>query len=177
MVFRAFSWSNRNKRKPTTPPPSYSGFCLIASPEVIVIIPLRYICCRRCGTVFCVCQSCWRGQAYCCDFCRITAKRALHREAQRRYRQTLKGKIAHCKAEQRRRIKKTLKSVDDPSSTPPGDSVIPFDSCPAPPLIPAPSVSAQQPRCHFCGVLGQIVPRFPARGYGRARRTQLNLHM
>ncbi len=47
--------------------------------------------CRHCQRGFCVCRCCWRGQAYCCNACRLSAGRASHREAQRRYRQTEKG--------------------------------------------------------------------------------------
>ena len=53
---------------------------------------LIQIRCRCCGTVFSVCRCCWRGQAYCCDECRIAKKRQNHSEVQRRYRQTAKGK-------------------------------------------------------------------------------------
>lgn len=61
------------------------------------------VVCRECGTGFGICRSCWRGQVYCSRACREAGKRRLHRQAQRRYRQTEKGKAAHREAERRRR--------------------------------------------------------------------------
>jgi hypothetical protein len=65
--------------------------------------------------------SCWRGQAYCCVKCRLAGRRNHHREAQRKYRQSEKGKKAHCEAENRRRHsqnQKKEKNMDDATSTP-----------------------------------------------------------
>lgn len=59
--------------------------------------------CRECGAGFGICRSCWRGQVYCSRVCRDAGKRRLHRQAQRRYRQTETGKAAHREAERRRR--------------------------------------------------------------------------
>jgi hypothetical protein len=59
--------------------------------------------CGRCGLVFLVCRRCWRGQIYCSEECRIEGMRKNHREAERRYRQTDKGKKAHREGENRRR--------------------------------------------------------------------------
>jgi len=75
--------SNRGSRKETA--------------EAITVV------CRECGTGFGICRSCWRGQVYCSRACREAGKRRLHRQAQRRYRQTEKGKAAHREAERRRR--------------------------------------------------------------------------
>ena len=50
------------------------------------------ITCRWCDFSFFLCRSCWRGHAYCCDACRTAGKLQNRREAQRRYRQTEKGK-------------------------------------------------------------------------------------
>ena len=79
------------------------------------------VVCQCCCTHFSICQSCWRGQAYCSDACRLSARRASHRKAQQRYRQTEKGKRAHRLAENRRRHAQRAdqKNMDDPSSTPP----------------------------------------------------------
>jgi len=76
--------------------------------------------CRWCDLAFCICRRCFRGQAYCCDECQLFSRRKKHREAQRRYRQTEKGKKAHREAENRRRhglSQKNQKNMDDPSST------------------------------------------------------------
>lgn len=138
------------------------------------MVLLREVQCRWCGKVFCVCQSCWRGQAYCCDACRRAAKGNAHREAQRKYRTTEKGKKAHREAENRRRMglsKKNKKSVDDTAST---------LQCTASTITKCAKASAmdhplewgatpllRMGRCHFCGSAGVIVDRFSRRGYGR----------
>ena len=123
--------------------------------------------CRWCNAGFCVCRRCWRGQAYCSNECRKAAKRKSHREAQRRYRQTEKGKKAHRLAENRRRKrKKRLRrnNMDDACSTSP------------------PAMGYRTPhkekkvtfhshllnQCHFCGRIGEIVPQFPRRAYGKS---------
>jgi len=134
---------------------------------------LREVQCRWCGKVFCVCQSCWRGQAYCSDGCRRAAKRNAHREAQRKYRKTEKGKKAHREAENRHRMglsKKNKKSVDDASSTLHSSAgkiqrcaelsetdQLEWGATPLP----------RMGRCHFCGSPGIIVDRFVRRGYGK----------
>ena len=59
--------------------------------------------CGRGGLVFLVCRRCWRGQIYCSEEFRAEGMRKNHREAERRYRQTDKGKKAHREGENRRR--------------------------------------------------------------------------
>ena len=150
-----------------------NSFVLIHTPVVcktgdLPILLLRQIHCAWCHFVFYVCRSCWRGQCYCCDLCRLAAKRKSHREAQQRYRQTLKGKKAHREAENRRRhalSQKNQKNMDDASSTrlPPWCMEL-FRSF-RKRLFSEQSI----PRCHFCSAAGLIVDVFPRRGYGQAR--------
>ena len=121
--------------------------------------------CRWCNIGFCVCRCCWRGQAYCSDVCRNAARRASHRKAQQRYRQTEKGKKSHRLAENRRRHRKNKplsKKMDDATTRTPFDwamvalrkeNLVGF--CPD-----------LKSRCHFCGRMGVIVSHFPRRGYG-----------
>ena len=125
--------------------------------------------CHWCDLFFCICRSCWRGQAYCSDECRIAGKLKKHGEAQRRYRQTLKGKKAHCEAENRRRYrlnKKSQKKMDDASTT-----VLPV-WCMTLILyawlvvLHARTCFDKTGCCHFCGASGAIVDKFPRRGYG-----------
>jgi len=134
--------------------------------SILYLIQIR---CRWCGALFCVCRRCWRGQAYCSDECRIAKKRQNHREAERQYRQTPKGKKAHREAENRRRYrlsKKIRKNMDDTSAT-----VLPL-WCMALLLsarivvLHARAWLDKTGRCHFCGSSGQIVDEFPRRGYG-----------
>lgn len=129
------------------------------------ILKLISVICRWCNIGFCVCQCCWRGQAYCSDTCRRDGYRKSHRKAQQRYRQTEKGKKAHRLAENRRRYRKTSpasKNMDDDTSNHPLNVQIRkareenlaklhrnFIKC-----------------CHFCGRLGEIVSKFARRRYG-----------
>ena len=116
---------------------------------------LKIIRCRCCSQIFHVCQSCWRGQAYCCDGCRLAAQRMIHRRAQKKYRQTEKGKEAHREWERMRRMRNYKKTVDDAGSTPDID----HDKLP----VNSPFTTGC---CHFCGKTGMIVDHFPRRGYG-----------
>jgi len=123
------------------------------------------VVCRCCYTPFYVCQSCWRGQAYCSDTCRLSASRASHRKAQQRYRQTEKGKRAHRLSEnhRRHRQKADQKNMDDPSSTP-ALSVYKMASKNKTEV----SLPAANPHfCHFCGRPGVVVEKFPRRHYGK----------
>jgi len=121
--------------------------------------------CRWCHLFFCICRRCFRGQAYCSDECRIAGKRRAHRESQRRYRQSPKGKKAHREAENRRRYglsQKSQKKMDDGTST--GLS----RGC----KVLSASVQSillglgRTGHCHSCGSWGVIVNQFPRRGYG-----------
>ena len=136
-----------------------------------VFLYLIQIRCRCCGIVFSVCRCCWRGQAYCCDECRVAGTQKNHREAQKRYRRTAEGKKAHREAENRRRYglsKKNQKNMDDVSST-----VLPTWCMP---ILLYLQIVIRDARawfdkagcCHFCGACGKIVDEFPRRGYGGA---------
>jgi len=117
------------------------------------IILLKAVSCRRCDRTFYICQSCWRGQAYCCNACRQTSQREAHRFAQKKYRQTAKGREAHRQAERRRRMHDPEKNVADTSSTPAIEhDILPQDH---PFIVPC---------CHFCGEKGVVVVHFPRRG-------------
>ena len=126
---------------------------------------LLLIQCRWCNFYFCICRSCFRGQAYCCHACRFAGTLKNKREAQRRYRQSEKGKKNHREAENRRRhglSKKNKKNMDDASST----------------ALPAWCIVLllwgqnrffsfkTVAHCRFCKVSGHIVQQFPRRGYG-----------
>jgi len=146
--------------------------CLQGS-EAIFILLLIEVCCRWCKASFCVCQRCWRGQVYCSEECRRSGRRRIHREAQKRYRQTSKGKKAHCQAENRRRhgwSKKNGKKMDDPSSRRLTGCAIGLLEESSLRLVYACFVLARaragfdrSRRCHFCGCQGQVVDRFPRR--------------
>jgi hypothetical protein len=140
--------------------------CKIGDLPILLLLQIR---CGWCHLIFYLCRSCWRGHRYCSDPCRLAAKRKQRCEAQRRYRQTAKGKKTHCEDENRRRhglskkkVKKNMKNMDDASSTrlpawckwlllAIGKRILPVQT---------------KTCCHFCGSCGQIVDEFPRRGYG-----------
>lgn len=131
---------------------------------------LRQIRCGWCGRLFCVCWSCWRGQSYCSAECRIAGRRRAHREAQRRYRQTHRGRCAHREAECRRRKRLAKKIVDDRGST----SISTGCKIPSAGSLSIIQVGDfhgkagldKEEHCYFCGASGRIVDKFPRRGYG-----------
>ena len=129
------------------------------------------VCCRWCGVRFCVCQRCWRGQAYCCEGCQRLGRRRVHREAQRRYRQTPKGKKAHRQGENRRRhglSKRDEKKMDDSSSKGLPWRVIGLLVYARLLMVHARAGFDKSGRCHFCGCRGRVVDRFPRRGWNRS---------
>ncbi len=163
--FGLYGRAAANIRKLQATLPSYCTFRLIARPEACLALLLLFIQCRWCNLGFCLCRSCWRGQAYCCDQCRQAAKLKNQREAQRKYRQTEKGKKAHREAENRRRHSQNQnkqKNMDDATSTPRRSWTMAF--------IVRVKINIlhmnRGPKCHFCGVSGRIVSAFSRRGYG-----------
>lgn len=147
-----------------------TGDIFIKDETVVLLLEIQ---CRWCGKIFCICQSCWRGHAYCSDGCRSVSKRKAHQEAQKRYRKTEKGEKAHREAENRRRMglsKKIKKIVDDRGSTlhrsySKIETSTSFGDKEQ--IGSAGSSSIRFGRCHFCGSFGVIVERFPRRGYGK----------
>ncbi len=130
--------------------------------EIVLLIRIE---CRRCAQIFNVCRSCWRGQAYCCQKCRLTAQKEAHRKAQKKYRQTLKGKETHRLQERNRRLRQSKKNMDDATTNP--DTI--HDN-----VLSKPADTGSY--CHFCGKIGHIVDVFPWREYaGRTVRTDLIL--
>ncbi len=130
------------------------------------ILLLVEVSCRWCGADFCVCQRCWRGQAYCSEKCRRSGRWRVHREAQRRYRQTPKGKKAHCQAENRRRhglSQRNEKKMDDPSSKVLPSWVIGLLVYSRFLIVHARAWFDSGGRCHFCGCKGRVVDRFARR--------------
>lgn len=167
---RAFKKSFANSRKPKNKCPSFvlylPAVCKAGGISILLLIPIH---CRWCSLDFYICRPCFRGQAYCSDGCRIEGRLKNRRKAQRKYRGTLKGKKAHCEAENRRRhgwSKKNQKNMDDPTTT-----VLPawcinlliFTQLL---ILRARAWFDRTGRCHFCGSWGQIVEEFPRRGYG-----------
>ena len=114
--------------------------------------------CKRCGNIFHVCKSCWRGQAYCSDACRTAAKSEAHRKNQQKYSSTKNGKqVRALAASRRRRLSHSKKNVADTPSTPVSDHV----------KRNYQGSTTLLPHCLFCGKTGSIVDHFSRCGYGR----------
>jgi len=142
------------------------------------VVLLLQIECRWCGRVFCICRCCWRGQRYCSAECRSAAKRKAHRETQRRYRKTEKGKKAHREAENRRRMGFTQKNEEilDDTATTLQHSCLTIGSAGLKKhdeWVGAPWLRIG--RCHVCGSWGVIVDRFPRRGYGKGNDRHVHI--
>lgn len=119
------------------------------------------ITCRWCGQSFFVCRSCWRGQAYCAEACKVFGYRRNRQQRQRRYRNTSKGRKTHRENENKRRQRKKQKNP------PPGKKMGDATSNLLPPLISCPQkFYSDTPCCRFCGKTGLIAARFPRRRYG-----------
>ena len=129
------------------------------------MVLLQKIMCRCCEVSFHVCRSCYRGQVYCGEACRMAGYLRNHREAQRQYRETDKGKYSHLEAERRRRKKSSPKS-----------SVIMkvLQTCAGLAktiqllLAGSKGTEGSAAHCEICGIGGASVNAFPGRGYGRA---------
>jgi hypothetical protein len=118
-----------------------------------------------------MCRRCWRGQVYCCDWCRLYGKRKKKSRAQRKYRRTKKGILNHREAENRRRHRFSKKDpapekkLDDAASTvlPAWCKVFLVD------MLNRIFQMFVPVFCHFCGKLGQVVEAFARRGYGNGK--------
>lgn len=115
---------------------------------------------------------------YCSVECCNAAQKQAHRESQKKYRKTEKGKKAHRLAEKRRRMglsKKNKKTVDDEGTT--------FKEGPI--IMGLAAIHNNQEKldyagngllkvghCDFCGCPGVIVDSFPRRGYRKREYTK-----
>lgn len=130
------------------------------------VVFLKAIECRLCGQLFFICQSCWRGHAYCSDTCRNISCLNAKRKRQQKYRRTPKGRKNHRQAERRRRMRHSKKTVGDAGSN--------FTSR----VISSPqNLSLSIPCCHFCGAKGVLVDQFPRRRYGSRRSILSDNHI
>lgn len=142
------------------------------------LAPPRMFGCTRCQTQVFICSDCDRGQIYCGTACSRTARAQHHREADRRYQQSRKGRFTHAaRARRYRRRQKAAHNVTDQGS--PG--VGPDGSLPAGPAVlpeqrprtPPPATTAACFRCSFCGAPTSDGVR---RGFLRRRPVSLTHH-
>ena len=104
----------------------------------------RTVRCRGagCGTVFSLCGSCYRGQAYCGASCRATAQRRQRRQANARHQRSPEGRLDHRDRQRAYRARRRLRRVTDtPSPRPPRSTTI----------APAVRHAALRPVCIVCG--------------------------
>ena len=75
-----------------------------------------------CTTVFHICRSCYRGQAYCGDTCRKPAKVQQHRKANKKYQDSWAGRLDHRDRQEAYRKRCYLRFVTDVASPRPDRS-------------------------------------------------------
>lgn len=116
---------------------------------------LNKILCRCCGQYFFICQSCWRGHAYCSDSCKKLGYKRCRQKRQDKYRKTIKGKKTRRRAERRRSLQQSSKKSGDATSNIISSMITSHQN-----------QSSCEPCCHFCGKKGVVVGQFPCRKYG-----------
>ena len=86
--------------------------------EMARALAWRRVVCRGagCGTVFYLCGSCYRGQAYCGAGCRAPAHRQHRRTANRRHQRSLEGRLDHRDRQRAYRARCRLRRVTDTPS-------------------------------------------------------------
>jgi hypothetical protein len=109
---------------------------------------LRVRRCRACNGIFYVCSSCDRGQRYCRQECRTSARRQQLRAANRRYQCSPDGRQAHQRCQRQYRLRCTGTRVTDQGSR----------SIATPPL-PGPPKPSQ---CVVCACSSRWIDPFPA---------------
>ena len=72
----------------------------------------RQCFCRalECRALFFICSYCDRGQVYCSNSCRQPARLEQRRQANRRYQQTLRGRVAHSRRQLAYRLRRARAS-------------------------------------------------------------------
>ena len=114
-----------------------------------------------CNAAFTLCVSCDRGQRYCGPACRAFLRRGQSKAANQRYQQTVGGRDAHRRCQQRYRehASHPLTSVIGPVT----DQHIPSVTMPSPSLAsaaPAP-LPPKHHRCTICGKHSRWIDPFP----------------
>ncbi len=70
--------------------------------------------CTECKNTFFVCQRCWRGQKYCCEHCRKSARKRKLKIYKKKYESSEKGTLSN--RLRQKRFRKKQKSVTYHSS-------------------------------------------------------------
>ncbi len=123
--------------------------------------------CKCCGRNFFVCRKCYKGQVYCSKKCRRAGYLERHRERQKKYQNSEKGKKTRSNAGKRRR--KGLKKGT-------GVFISLMRTCVCLMMLFSPADkkyknSKEAERCEtcsFCGKAeGRVTETFPRRPYGK----------
>jgi hypothetical protein len=127
--------------------------------------PARIFLCACCRLQVLVCSHCDRGQIYCPDQCAAATRRALQREAGRRYQQSRAGRFKHAARTRRWRERRCVvakKVTHQGSPHAPLDVVLPVIATTHPnattgphttgaPFLAITAVPAPNPwRCRWC---------------------------
>ena len=139
-----------------------------------VVLRQRFCYADECRAMFLLCSNCDRGQRYCSLECRRAARLRQHRAANRRYQQSLEGKLDHRDRQQRYRERRCRARVTDHGSiliicsassvcgTEEGISPDAQQSAAAPVL---PRWPENRPGirlcCRVCGRVGRFIDQFP----------------
>ncbi len=115
--------------------------------------------------MFFICSHCYRGQRYCSQACRASARRQQRRAANRRHQQSAEGRLDH-RDRQRAYRGRRATGVTDQSSGAPVDCVM--MAMPQAALVVERRRLYESPRpgsvvCRFCGRRGRWVQPFQAK--------------
>ena len=122
----------------------------------------RLFLCARCRVQVVVCRQCDRGQRYCASACAATTRRALQRQAARRYQHSRAGRFKHALRTRRWRARQVVLAnivTHQGSHDPPSDAVLPAtqtSALAAQPCTTTMSISTTTAihrhawRCHWC---------------------------
>ncbi len=129
---------------------------------------VKEIICDCCSRIFFVCRKCYRGQAYCSVKCQEAGYREKHRERQKKYQNSEKGKKTRSRAGKRRR--KGLKKGT-------GVFISLMKTCVCLMMLFSPADknckknNKDAERCELCSICekeeGRAVETFPRRPYGK----------
>lgn len=138
------------------------------------VLRQRFCHAGECRAMFFLCSHCDRGQRYCSITCRRQARLRQHRSANRRYQQSLEGRLDHRDRQQQYRERRCRARVTDQGSLLSHCSA--SSQCGA---VEATSPDAQKPTgavvlpqwrenrpgvrlcCRVCGRVGRFIDQFP----------------
>lgn len=70
--------------------------------------------CAFCGSTFLICKSCFRGQRYCSDECRVSGYKIVQKRARQKHEKSVEARLDH--RDRQKRYREKQKNVTDQSS-------------------------------------------------------------